>query len=56
MVICGLSFPLVLQRIPELQKESAVAYNAFAFLQAVGDLRAAAQAVANFHKAALELI
>ena len=48
--------PLVLQRILELQKEAAVADNMFAFLQAIGNLRAAAMAVAKLNHAARELV
>src|SRR5579885_1854613 len=47
---------LVLQRIFKLQKKTAVADDALAFLEAAGDLRAALVAVAERDKAAGEFV
>jgi hypothetical protein len=42
MAVSWPSFPLVLQRILELEEEAAVADDALAFLQAIRDLGVAA--------------
>src|ERR1700676_1017455 len=56
MVIFRPRLPLVLQRILELQEQAAVADDALAFLEAIGDLRAAALTVRDLDEPACELV